>query len=97
VLSLVAQEGGEVCGHVGLSRLKSPQRALALAPVSVLTARQGQGIGSALVRRAMHAPGISATTSFSCSDTRPTTPASASASRRRRAFHARTPARTSWL
>jgi predicted N-acetyltransferase YhbS len=30
-LSLVAQEAGEVCGHVALSRLKSPARALALA------------------------------------------------------------------
>jgi putative acetyltransferase len=52
VLSLVALEEGEVCGHLALSHLKSPPRALALAPVSVLTARQRQGIGSALVRSA---------------------------------------------
>jgi putative acetyltransferase len=37
---------------VALSRLKSPARALALGPVAVRTARQGQGVGSALVRQA---------------------------------------------
>ncbi len=49
-VSLVAQEDGQVVGHAALSRLASPQRGLALAPVSVLTARQRRGIGSALVR-----------------------------------------------
>jgi len=52
-ISLVADEAGEICGHVALSRLKVPSRALALAPVSVLKARQHQGIGSALIRRAI--------------------------------------------
>jgi putative acetyltransferase len=52
VLSLVWEEQAEVCGHVALSRLKSPDRALALAPVSVLRARERQGIGAALVREA---------------------------------------------
>lgn len=52
-ISLVAQQAGEVYGHVALSRLRSPTRGLALAPVSVLTARQRQGLGSALVRRAL--------------------------------------------
>jgi len=52
-ISLVADEAGEICGHVALSRLKAPSRALALAPVSVLKAKQRQGIGSALIRRAI--------------------------------------------
>jgi len=53
VFSIVAEEAGEVCGHVALSRLRSPAGALALAPVSVLKAQQRQGVGSALVRRAV--------------------------------------------
>jgi putative acetyltransferase len=52
-ISLVAADAGEICGHVALSRLKAPQRALALAPISVLKAKQRQGIGSALIRRAV--------------------------------------------
>jgi putative acetyltransferase len=52
-ISIVAVEAGEVCGHIALSRLKSPVGACALAPLSVLKARQHQGIGSALVRRAV--------------------------------------------
>ena len=52
-ISIVAEEAGEICGHVALSRLKAPSRALALAPVSVLKATQQQGIGSALIRRAI--------------------------------------------
>ncbi len=53
VVSLVAEEGGEICGHVALSRMKCPQSTLALAPVSVLTKLQGRGIGTALVRLAI--------------------------------------------
>jgi putative acetyltransferase len=52
-VSLVAEEAGEICGHVALSTLKAPPRALALGPVSVLRTRQRQGIGSALIRRAI--------------------------------------------
>lgn len=52
-VSLVAAEAGEICGHVALSRLKSPERALALAPVAVATAAQGYGTGTALVREAI--------------------------------------------
>ena len=40
-------------GHVLLSRLRSPAGALALAPVSVRPDRQGEGIGSALIRAAL--------------------------------------------
>ena len=53
VISLVAEEAGEICGHVALSHMKTPPRALALAPVSVLQAKQRQGIGSTLIRCAI--------------------------------------------
>lgn len=53
--ALVADDSGRIVGHVMLSRvmLRAGDRAetvLALAPVSVAPDRQGQGIGSALVR-----------------------------------------------
>ncbi len=50
VISLVAADGPAVVGHVLFSRMTAPFRALALAPVSVLPARQRTGIGSRLVR-----------------------------------------------
>lgn len=54
VISLVAEEAGEgVVGHVLLSVMDAPFRALALAPVAVAPQRQGQGVGSALVREAL--------------------------------------------
>ena len=53
VVSLVADVGGKVCGHVALSRLKSPPDALALAPVAVSSSQQMQGVGSALIREAL--------------------------------------------
>jgi putative acetyltransferase len=52
-ISVVAEEAGQICGHVALSHLKSPARALALAPVSVMKAMQRRGIGSALISRAV--------------------------------------------
>jgi putative acetyltransferase len=53
-LSLVMEgEDGQIIGHIALSRLKSPKNALALAPVSVAPKRQGEGIGGALIRRAI--------------------------------------------
>jgi putative acetyltransferase len=60
-LSLVAEEGGRVVGHVLFSDLPilTPQastlHALALAPVAVLPDRQRQGIGSRLVREGLRA------------------------------------------
>jgi len=54
VISLVAEEGGEVHGHVLLSRMDAPFSALALAPVSVIPAKQGIGIGSALIASAVN-------------------------------------------
>jgi putative acetyltransferase len=49
-ISRVAGIDGEICGHVALSRLRSPERALALAPVAVSAPRRRQGIASALIR-----------------------------------------------
>ncbi len=52
-VSLAAECGGGVVGHVLLSRLISPPGALALAPLAVLPDRQRRGVGSALVRAAL--------------------------------------------
>ena len=52
-ISVVAEDDGEIIGHVLLSRLEAPFRALALAPVSVTPDRQRSGVGSALVRAAL--------------------------------------------
>ncbi len=49
VLSLIAIEGDTVVGHVLFSKLKSPARSLALAPVSVLPDEQNKSIGSKLI------------------------------------------------
>jgi putative acetyltransferase len=54
VVSLVADEDGQIVGHVLLSRMNAPFPALALAPVSVIPTRQRNGIGSALVTRAVN-------------------------------------------
>lgn len=53
VIALVAEEDGQIVGHVLLSRMGAPFRALALAPVSVIPAKQRSGIGSALVNEAV--------------------------------------------
>lgn len=55
-LSLVAVEGAQVVGHVALSPVKLTSGHtgwFGLGPVSVLPARQGAGIGSSLVRKAL--------------------------------------------
>lgn len=52
-ISLVADEQGAIVGHILLSRLVAPVRALALAPLAVAPGRQGSGVGSALVRVAI--------------------------------------------
>lgn len=50
-LSLVAEQDGQVIGHILFSRVDiGGQAALALAPLAVLPAFQRQGVGSALVR-----------------------------------------------
>ena len=50
-LSLVAEEDGQLVGHIMFTRLSiDGVAALALAPVSVLPTHQGKGLGSALIR-----------------------------------------------
>ncbi len=60
ILSLVAQTGTEIAGHILFSPLlvetdRDIVLALALAPVAVSPARQGQGIGTSLVKRGLDA------------------------------------------
>ena len=54
-LSLVADEGGAIIGHIAFVPIAlNPDpgyRVWGLAPLAVLPDRQGQGIGSALIRR----------------------------------------------
>lgn len=57
-ISLVAEQTGEIVGHVMLSRMNVSAgsrvfRALGLAPVSVLPGAQGSGMGSDLIRSAV--------------------------------------------
>lgn len=59
-LSLVAERGGEVVGHIAFSpaTIASPEgdwAALALGPLAVLPAHQRSGVGSALVRAGLAA------------------------------------------
>jgi putative acetyltransferase len=50
VLSFVAEEEGQILGHVMFSRMEAPFRALGLAPIAVVPERQGEGIGSLLIK-----------------------------------------------
>ncbi len=52
-ISLVAVAGGAVIGHVLLSPMAAPFRAVGLAPLSVLPDRQRQGVGAALTHAAI--------------------------------------------
>ena len=52
-ISLVAVEGDAVIGHILLSRMAAPVRALGLAPVSVLPGHQGKGVGSKLIQESL--------------------------------------------
>jgi len=53
VISLVATDGEAVVGHVLLSRMAAPFRALGLGPLAVLPGRQRAGIGGLLVRESL--------------------------------------------
>jgi putative acetyltransferase len=50
VISLVADDAGEIIGHVLFSEMTAPFKALGLAPVSVAPSRQRNGIGSQMIR-----------------------------------------------
>lgn len=52
-IALVAERREEIAGHILLSPMSAPFRALGLAPVSVAPDLQGQGIGGALIRAAI--------------------------------------------
>ena len=45
IVSLVADDDGQIIGHVMLSKRDAPFSALALAPISVIPPRQRSGIG----------------------------------------------------
>ena len=53
-ISLVAEEAGKIAGHImfspALVAADTNLRAMALGPMAVLPARQGKGIGTALVK-----------------------------------------------
>jgi putative acetyltransferase len=55
VFELVAEEAGEVVGHILFSRLWADRRELyaGLAPLAVLPGRQKSGVGSALVKASL--------------------------------------------
>lgn len=55
VVSMVAEVDGHVAGHILLSRLKSPARSVALAPLAVAPQCQRRNVGSTLVRAALAA------------------------------------------
>ena len=50
-IELVAEEADEIIGHILFSPMEAPLRALGLAPVSVIPARQRGGVGSKLIER----------------------------------------------
>ncbi|MEQ8480145.1 MAG: N-acetyltransferase [Hoeflea sp.] len=52
-LSFVAEIGGLVAGHLLLTRIEGPDRALALAPLAILPDWRDMQIGTSLVRHAL--------------------------------------------
>src|SRR5690606_24677108 len=55
-VSLVAEDNGEIIGHVGISPVTmsgGEDRWYGLGPLSVIPVRQGQGVGSLLVERGL--------------------------------------------
>jgi len=58
-ISLVAWADGASVGYVGLPRMRSPDRSLALAPVAVSPEWQGRGVGHALINAGLEAARMS--------------------------------------
>lgn len=54
-VELVAEDHGEIVGHIALSRFQCPACWLALAPLSVRARARRKGIGTALVDNALQA------------------------------------------
>lgn len=52
-LELVAEEEGTILGHIAFARMVLPAGWWAMAPVSVIQSRQGQGIGSEMIREGL--------------------------------------------
>lgn len=52
-IELVAVHNNIIAGHIMLSVMTAPIRALGLAPVSVLPKYQGQGIGGKLIQKSL--------------------------------------------
>lgn len=50
-IELVAEDADQIIGHILFSPMEAPLRALGLAPVSVVPARQRCGVGSKLIER----------------------------------------------
>jgi putative acetyltransferase len=53
VLGLAAEADGQIVGYIALSALKSPERALALAPVGGVPSHQRRGVGGKLIEEAL--------------------------------------------
>ena len=53
IFSLVAGEAERIVGHIVLSEMRAPFRALGLGPIAVLPERQHNGIGSKLILEAL--------------------------------------------
>jgi len=58
VISLIAEEHGEIAGHIGFSEMETEPRLenyhiLGLAPVAVMPSKQKQGVGSAMITRGL--------------------------------------------
>lgn len=53
VFSLVAVDEDQIVGHAMFSRMRTPPRALGLAPVAVLAAYRKRGIAEALIREGL--------------------------------------------
>jgi putative acetyltransferase len=93
-LSLVAEEDGEVAGHVMISRalLDAPRRLVpvgTLSPLAVVPARQRRGIGAALIHQALREVDGRGVPLVFVEGDRPTTAAGASGRRSPRASASR--------